>query len=458
MKTEIFREYDIRGVVEKDFDISDARDIGLGYGSLLKSQQGVKVVVGQDCRASSPAISCSLINGMIETGLKVIDLGICSTPAFYFALRYLRADGGIMVTASHNPPEYNGFKVCIGYDTIFGENIQKLRQIVQAKNFSYGEGDVEFFDILNAYCNYIIENIQLIRPISLAVDAGNGVGGITASPILKGLGCKTTELFFEPDGSFPNHEPDPTIPENLKTLVNTVINQGLELGIGFDGDADRLGVVDEKGNIIWGDMLMIILARDILKENPGAKFIGEVKCSQLMYDEIIKNGGLTFMGRTGHSLIKEQLKKENALLAGEMSGHIFFNHRYFGFDDAMYACCRLLEIISRTNKPLSEYLADLPKTYNTPEIRVECQEKIKFKLVELVKFELKKHHETIDIDGVRVKFEDGWGLVRASNTGPIIVLRFEAQSPTRLNEIQNYIEGIVHKNKVKLEKEGLLNG
>ncbi|MFP4037289.1 MAG: phosphomannomutase/phosphoglucomutase, partial [Desulfobacteraceae bacterium] len=283
-----------------------------------------------------------------------------------------------------------------------------------------------------------------------AMDAGNGTGGLAAAPVLERLGCSPVNLFVEPDGRFPNHEPDPTVIKNMKDISETVVRDGLELGIAFDGDADRLGVVDEKGHIIYGDMLMVIFARDILKTNPGAKIIGEVKCSQLMYEEIEARGGQPIMWKTGHSLIKQKLKEEDALLAGEMSGHFFFKHRYFGFDDAIYAACRLLEIISRSREPLSGYLSNIPRTFNTPEIRVECPEEQKFQLVDEVKKVLGDRYQVIDIDGVRVVFPDGWGLVRASNTSPVLVLRFEAQTEERLKEIQELVEGAVNEARERL--------
>jgi len=447
----IFREYDIRGVVDKDFNVVDAETIGRGYATYVAEHGGRRCVVGRDCRMSSQAILDVLIKGITKGGVDVIDVGLCPTPLLYFANRHLGADGGVMITASHNPPEYNGFKICLGADTLFGHEIQNLKKIIESGEYASGEGSLDEFSILPVYCDYLADNIRLARPIRVAVDAGNGTGGLAAGPVLKRLNCELSELFMEPDGTFPNHEPDPTVPGNLETLAKTVVDQGLELGVAFDGDADRLGVVDENGRIIYGDMLMVLFAREILKDNPGGKFIGEVKCSQIMYDEIERKGGVSIMWKTGHSLIKKKLKDENALLAGEMSGHFFFKHRYFGFDDAIYAACRLLEILSKDNKPLSAYLSDLPKTHNTPEIRVDCPDDKKFELVAKVKRALSANHRTIDIDGVRVVFEDGWGLVRASNTSPVIVLRFEAQSESRLWEIRELVEAVIDAAKADLQ-------
>ncbi|MCJ7594353.1 MAG: phosphomannomutase/phosphoglucomutase, partial [Desulfobacterales bacterium] len=436
MKKEIFREYDIRGIVGKDFDMADVEKLGQGYGTYLHRHGGSRAVIGRDCRLSSPDIRDALIKGFVRAGVHVTDVGTCPTPVFYFALRHLKADGGLMITASHNPPEYNGFKVSLGPDTIFGGEIQNFRRLLEKGDFTTGKGAVETYDIITPYSDYIVKNISIERPVKVAVDAGNGTGGVVAGPILKRLGCDPVELFFDMDGTFPNHEPDPTVPANMDTLIKTVLKEGLELGIGFDGDTDRIGVVDEKGRIIYGDMLMVIFSREILKDHPGATIIGEVKSSHIMYDDIRAHGGNPIMWRTGHSLIKQKLKDEKGLLAGEMSGHIFFADRYFGYDDAIYAACRLLEIAARRKEPLSRYLADLPKTFNTPEIRVQCPEDKKFRLVEMVKEELRRDHEIIDVDGVRVVFPDGWGLLRASNTGPILVLRFEAESEKRLKEIQ----------------------
>jgi phosphomannomutase/phosphoglucomutase len=449
MNPAIFREYDIRGIVAQDFNLNDVEKIGRGYATYLAGHGGQTCAVGRDCRLSSPDIRQALIQGLVQGGVNVVDVGLCPTPVLYFALRQLMADGGVMITASHNPPEYNGFKVCLGYDTIFGDQIQALQRLIVSGKYSSGNGSRHEQEILPAYCDYLATHLRLERPVRLAVDAGNGTGGLAAGPILKRLNCHPVELFLEPDGTFPHHEPDPTVPQNLATLAQTVVAQGLELGIAFDGDGDRLGVVDEGGRILYGDMLMVLFARDILKDHPGGKFIGEVKCSQIMYDDIRARGGIPIMWKTGHSLIKQKLKDEQALLAGEMSGHFFFRHRYFGFDDAIYAAGRLLEILSRDRRPLSAYLADLPRTYNTPEIRVDCPEEQKFQLVMKVKQILAREHRVIDIDGVRVVFPDGWGLVRASNTSPVMVLRFEAETASRLQEIRSLVEGAIDQAKSK---------
>lgn len=409
------------------------------------------MAVGRDCRETSPAVREAFVEGLKGSGLHVTDVGMCPTPLLYFAIRHLALDGGVMITASHNPPEYNGFKICLGPDTIFGDEIQRLNRILEAGDFIEGSGSETQTDVLEPYCNHLTGDIRLEKPVRLAVDAANGTGGITSVPVLRRLGCETVELFMEPDGRFPNHEPDPTVPANMEALSRAVVENSLELGIAFDGDADRLGVVDEKGRIIYGDMLLAIFARDILADNPGAKIIGEVKCSQLLYDDIKARGGIPIMWKAGHSLMKQKLKAEAAMLAGEMSGHFFFNHRYFGFDDAVYAACRLLELASRQTGPLSSLIGDMPEVYNTPELRVDCAEHLKFPLVDRVTEKLREGNEIIDMDGVRVVYPDGWALVRASNTSPVIVLRFEAASRRRLNEIKDRILRVVETARAELE-------
>jgi phosphomannomutase/phosphoglucomutase len=350
-----------------------------------------------------------------------------------------------MVTASHNPPQYNGFKVCIGSDSLHGKELLEILEIINKKTFSSGKGSRSFADVITPYKEFLKKNISISRPLKVGIDAGNGTAGVIAVPVLKSLGCGVHDLYCDMDGTFPNHEADPTVLKNMKDLIALVREKGLDLGIGYDGDGDRIGVVDEKGNIVFGDQLMIIFSREILSRKPGATFISEVKCSKTMYDDIEKHGGRAIMWKTGHSLIKKKMKEEKAELAGEMSGHMFFADRYFGFDDALYASCRLLEIIANTGKKISELLSDVPKTYSTPEIRVECPDDKKFALVKNVTEFFRKNYKIIDIDGVRVLFEDGWGLVRASNTQPALVLRFEAMSEKRLKEIRYLVESTLAK-------------
>jgi len=440
---EIFREYDIRGVVDKDLTDDEVILIGKAFGSYLRSENRSRVAVGRDCRLSSEHYRDLVIEGLLAAGCDVVDVGVCPTPVFYFSIRQLKREGGIMVTASHNPPEYNGFKLCSGYDTLFGDEIQKLRQIVEDGNFTVGRGSAETADVLTAYKEFLGENVKLDRPLRVGIDAGNGTAGVVAVPIIRNMGCEVFDLYCDMDGNFPNHEPDPTVLNNMQDLIKLVREKGLDVGIGFDGDGDRIGVIDEKGDIIWGDRLMIMYARDILSRKPGATFISEVKCSQTLYDDIERHGGRAIMWRTGHSPIKQKMKEVKAELAGEMSGHMFFADRYFGYDDAVYASCRLLEILAATGKTITQLLSDVPKTYSTPEIRVPCPDDRKFQVVQDVTEYFRQRYDIIDIDGVRILLEDGWGLVRASNTQPVLVLRFEALSQTRLSEIQSMVESVL---------------
>ncbi|MDX2445641.1 MAG: phosphomannomutase/phosphoglucomutase [Desulfobacterales bacterium] len=439
----MFREYDIRGIAGKDMDAADVVLIGKAIGTYLRRQGNTDITVGRDCRVTSDQYSEKLIQGLMATGCHVMDIGVCSTPVGYFSIRHLNKQGNVMVTASHNPPEYNGFKVCSGVDSVFGEQIQKILELINNEDFENGTGTVETFDILTPYKDYLVKNITLTRSLRVGIDAGNGTAGVTAVPIIKDLGCEVHDLYCEPDGSFPNHEADPTVLGNMQDLIALVKEEKLDVGFGYDGDGDRIGVVDAEGNLIYGDKLMIIFSREILSRKPGATFISEVKCSKTLYDDIEKNGGRAIMWKTGHSLIKQKMKVEKAELAGEMSGHIFFSDRYFGFDDAVYASCRLLEILSSTGKKISDLLADIPETVSTPEIRVECPDHIKFAVVEKVTAYFKERHDVIDIDGVRVLFPDGWGLVRASNTQPALVLRFEAITENRLQEIRELVETVL---------------
>lgn len=442
---EIFREYDIRGIAGDNITEETAELIGKSFGKMVLEKGGKTVSVGRDCRESSPLYSKAMISGITSTGLNVIDIGLVTTPMMYFSIFSLELDGGVMITASHNPREYNGFKLSVGKDSLFGEDIQKIREIAIKGDFPSGSGEVEEKDILEDYLGYLQNNVRVKPGIKVAVDCGNATVGLTGPEILRRLGCEVFGLYTELDGKFPNHHPDPTVEENLRDLKKAVIDNGCDLGIAFDGDGDRLGVVDNNGEIIWGDMLVLVYAREILRENPGATVIGDVKCSSRLFDAVRNAGGKPVMWKTGHSLIKSKIKEENAALAGEMSGHIFFNDRFFGYDDALYAALRLLEILSKSDKPFSELFSDIPKAYSTPEIRIECREDIKFDIVTKVKENLRDKYEVIDIDGVRVEFPDGWGLIRASNTQPALVLRFEAQSGQRLEEIRSLVEGELEK-------------
>jgi len=440
MNPEMFREYDIRGIAGKDMTEEDVVLIGKGVGTYLKKRGCTKLNVGRDCRLTSDLYSEKILQGLTSTGCDVMDIGVCPTPVFYFSIRHFDQEGGVMITASHNPGEYNGFKLCIGLDSIHGKDIQEILGIITEKSFATGDGSRSTADAITPYREFLENNITLAGPIKVGVDAGNGTAGVVAVPILKKLGCDVHDIYCDMDGRFPNHEADPTVEKNMQELIAMVKEKRLDVGIGYDGDGDRIGVVDEKGNLVFGDRLMIIFSREILSRKPGATFISEVKCSKTMYDDIENHGGRAIMWRTGHSLIKKKMKEEKAELAGEMSGHIFFADRYFGYDDATYASCRLLEILAKTQKKISDLLSDVPKTYSTPEIRVECPDDKKFNVVAKVTEYFREKFDVIDIDGVRVLFEDGWGLVRASNTQPALVLRFEALSEARLLEIRNLVE------------------
>ena len=443
MNSSVFREYDIRGLAEKDFDKEFALLLGKVHGTIISEKGGKRVTVGRDCRATSDAYAEAVIAGLASTGLHVYDIGVCPTPLLYFSLFHLDVDGGIQVTASHNPSEYNGFKLCVGKETLYGQQIQDVRAKVERNEFKQkAGGKVERYEIVPPYHRHLLQDVpRLARPLKVVVDAGSGVGGPVAPPIFRELGCTVWEIACTPDGRFPIHHPDPTVPENLAMLIEKVRHEQADLGIAYDGDADRIGAVDEQGNILWGDELLVLFARDVLQRNPHAVIISEVKCSQRLYDDIAKNGGKAIMWKAGHSLLKAKMKETHALLAGEMSGHMFFKERYFGYDDAIYASLRLLEILAKSSQPLSGLLADLPKSVSTPEIRVDCPDEKKFAIAEKAKEYFRKHYDIIDVDGVRVQFPEGWGLIRASNTQPALVLRFEAKSDEKLKEYRAIIEG-----------------
>jgi phosphomannomutase/phosphoglucomutase len=450
----IYREYDIRGVVGDALTYPLATEVGRAFGTYVRRRGGPRIVLGRDVRLSSEPLRDALVEGLISTGMEVIDVGECTTPILYFSLFNFPVDGGVMITGSHNPAEFNGFKLCLGKGTLFGEEIQKIRTMVEEKDFDSGSGRLSLGSIVPEYVRYLAKNAIVPSPagrdpLKVVLDCGNGAAAIAAPKFFREMGVDLTELYCTPDGRFPNHHPDPTVVENLKDLIAAVREKEADVGIAFDGDADRIGVVDERGKVIFGDRLMILFAREILKERPGATFISEVKASQVLYDEIARLGGKPIMWKTGHSLIKAKMKETGALLAGEMSGHMFFADRYFGYDDALYAAGRLIEILRATDRPLSELLSDLPETYATPEIRVDCPDDQKFALVDRCRRALSEKHKIIDVDGVRVLFDDGWGLVRASNTQPALVLRFEAGSERKLAEIQTYVEGILEREKAR---------
>lgn len=455
---DIFREYDVRGVAGRDIDRDVAVSIGKSFAHLLAdSNPNAKCVsVGRDVRLSSNDLSSGIIEGIVSSGMDVYDIGTCPTPLQYFSLFHLGLDGGIMVTGSHNPPEYNGFKVSIGKDTIYGENIQRLKTIILNRDWITAgrTGTVEKYDVIADYKKRMLEEFAYLndskyKKLKVAVDAGNGTAGAVVPEILDSIGCDVIQLYCEPDGKFPNHHPDPTIIENMQDLISETTKSGADIGFGYDGDADRIGVVDSGGGIIWGDQLMIILSREILKQNKGAKIIGDVKCSQSLFDDIRKHGGIPIMWKTGHSLVKQKMKEEGALIAGEFSGHIFIGDRYFGYDDAIYTTLRLVEIMKTTGKDIKELLSGVRKMCYTPEIRIGCAEGIKKKVVEKVaeRFMQYKNNggspcKIVDLnttDGIRIVFEKGWGLIRSSNTQPVVVMRVEAEDELNLNNYREFL-------------------
>ncbi len=441
MDHSIFREYDIRGVVGPQLTDEVVTLIGKALGTYFVSKNAKRIAVGFDARESSPRFCQILSTELNSTGCDVVLVGMVPTPVLYHTVFTKEVDGGVMITGSHNPADHNGFKICVGKDALFGSQIQEIKNIIVSGAFAAGNGRREAIDVMEDYIADIVSRVKVgPRKIKAVIDGGNGMGGVTAVPVYKKLGIDVVELFTEPDSSFPNHHPDPTVEENLRDSVRAVAEHSADLSIAFDGDGDRIGVVDETGRIIWGDELMVLYARQILSEQPGATVIGEVKCSSRLFDDIVAKGGNPVMWKAGHSLIKAKMKETKAALAGEMSGHIFFADRFYGFDDATYAGARILEILSNTEKTLSELLSDLPLSFNTPELRVECPESRKFSVVDEIAEVFSKTNEVITIDGARIIFENGWGLVRASNTQAILVLRFEADSAEALAEIRTTVE------------------
>jgi phosphomannomutase/phosphoglucomutase len=450
----LFREYDLRGIVGSELTVELAERVGRAYATYA-SGRGVKTIsLGRDGRLSSPSLHQSLLKGLLDGGLDVIDIGVCSSPLVYFSLFTLPVGGGIMITGSHNAAEYNGFKICVGKEAIHGEAIQELRRVMEKGVFVSGAGRLSEYAIIPDYLGYIKKSFAGVNAhrLHVVIDCGNGAASLVAKQALELLGCKVTGLYCDLDGRFPNHHPDPTVLDNLSDLMQTVKDQKADVGIGYDGDADRIGAVDERGDVLWGDRLLVVYARDILAVKPGGAIISEVKASQSLYDDIAAKGGRPIMWKTGHSLIKAKMKEESAVLAGEMSGHMFFADRYFGY--AVYASCRLIEILAKGTQPLSALVSDLPKTVVTPEIRVDLPDTVKFDVVRLIQARFADYLKTkqslgpadlvlrdlITIDGVRAVFDGGWGLIRASNTQPALVLRFEAVSSERMNAIRSLID------------------
>jgi len=487
MNPQIFREYDIRGIAEHDYDAEFARLLGRAFATKLLAQGISRAAVGRDCRLTGGAYHAALKAALRDTGIDVVDVGVCPTPLLYFAAYHLELSAGIQVTGSHNPPDHNGFKIVVGKTTIHGEEIQDLRRTIEAGEFAGGpggddghdeedgsgerreqgeevelgaqaeqgaqpapsaqggqpaRGKEESYPIIPAYQGFMAEHLgRCGQGLKVVVDSGNGTAGPVAPDVYREMGCEVIELFSEPDGTFPNHHPDPTVEENIAACIAKVRETGADLGIAFDGDADRLGVIDEHGRVIWGDEMLVVFARDILAEHPGATVVSEVKCSQRLYDDVAAHGGKAIMWKAGHSLLKAKMRETGALLGGEMSGHLFFADRYYGYDDAIYAGARMIEVLARGGKRVAEILADLPPAASTPEIRVDCPDDLKFKVAAAAQQRFRDlGYEIVDVDGVRVSFEKGWGLIRASNTQPILVLRFEAADETSLAEYRGIVE------------------
>ena len=453
----IFRQYDVRGIVGRDLTVDVAYGIGRGYAAYLAGK-GISgaVAVGRDNRPSGDALRDALVRGLTECGVDVVDVGVVPTPLLYWTLHHEPVVGGIQITGSHNPPEYNGFKMCVGTGSLHGAEIQALYQLIVGGAFPSGAGQLSHVEVIDRYVSDIAERIGPLahadgRPLRVVYDCGNGAGALVAPQLMRALGVDAIGLFTESDGTFPNHHPDPTVPENLADLIAAVKHEGAELGVAFDGDADRIGVVDKNGTIIWGDHILILYARDVLaRTGKGQPIIFDVKCSQALSDEIEKAGGVAVMWKTGHSLIKDKMKETHAPIAGEMSGHMFFTEGFYGHDDALYGAARLMRIIADSGKRIDELLSDVAPFVSTPEIRIDTDDETKFVIMKKAIEHFTSTHEVIDVDGVRVLFGDGWGLFRASNTQPVIVARFEARSQARLDEIRNEMEGWMRAQGVQL--------
>jgi len=440
----IFRQYDVRGIVGRDLTPDVATALGRAYAQYV-DKRGKKgaIAVGRDNRPSGTMLRDALVEGLTSAGRDVVDIGVVPTPLLYWSLHHVDVSGGIQITGSHNPPEYNGFKLSVGTTSLHGEEIQELYRLTSTSGPAVKRGRVREEAVIDRYVADIVTRIgKLSRPVTAVYDCGNGAGALVAPQLFERLGVKARGLFCESDGTFPNHHPDPTVPENLEDLIAAVRNDKGEIGIAFDGDADRIGVVDDTGRIIWGDRVLILYSQDVLKRTgKGQPIIFDVKCSQALPDAITRFGGRPVMWKTGHSLIRDKMKELNAPIAGEMSGHMFFAEGFYGHDDAMYGAARLLRIVADSGHTVRELLAEVPDFVSTPELRIEVAEEKKFEIVKRAVAHFKRIHDVIDVDGVRVLFGDGWGLIRASNTQPVLVARYEALTPQRLSEIRGEMEG-----------------
>ncbi len=444
LREHIFRKYDIRGIVGDELDASVAEAVGMAYGSELRRRVGSRrprVVVGEDNRPSSPELRAGLVRGLTAVGCDAIQLGTVPTPVSYFSEHRLKSDGSVQITGSHNPPEYNGIKMTMGGASLHGDAIQGLLRRIANSEFAAGAGRTETRSVLPDYVNDLAGRFTLSRPVKVVVDCGNGTGSVVAVDLLEAVGAEVVPLYCDSDGTFPNHHPDPTVDECVQDLIASVRTHGAELGIGFDGDADRIGVVDDRGSIVRGDLVLLLFGLDLLRRRgPGEKLVYDVKCSQALPEVFADAGGVPVMWKTGHSLIKEKMRETGARIAGELSGHICFSDKYLGFDDAPYAACRLLELLSSSTRSLSQMVGDFPEYFSTPELRIEVEEDEKFELVDRAREHFGSGRKVVAVDGVRVLFGDGWGLVRASNTQPVIVARYEARSPDRLSAIRATME------------------
>ena len=443
LNRQIFRQYDVRGIVGRDLSPAVARALGRGYAALL-AERGLHgtVAVGRDNRPSGTGLRDGLVAGLTESGLDVLDVGVVPSPLLYWTLFNEPVVGGIQITGSHNPPEYNGFKLSVGQSSIHGDDIQHLYELAASAPDGSGQGTVREVAIIDRYVDDVVARVGVLsRPLHVVADYGNGVGAVVGPQLLERLGARVTHLFAESDGTFPNHHPDPTVVENVQDLVAAVRREGADLGVAFDGDADRIGLIDDQGEIVWGDHILILYARDVFaRTGAGQSIVFDVKCSQALPDAIRAAGGTPVMWKTGHSLIKEKMKAEHAPVAGEMSGHMFFAEGFYGHDDALYGAARLLRIVADSGKSVTELLSDVPKFVSTPELRVDVAEEEKFGIVDAAVREFRAKYDVLDVDGVRVLFGDGWGLIRASNTQPVLVMRFEARTAERLTAIRDEME------------------
>ena len=434
----IFREYDIRGKVKEDFPPEVVLNLGKAFGTFIKRSGGQEVALSGDVRLSTPDLIQQFKEGVLSTGVDIINIGIVPTPVNYYSMFKLDVAGAVQITGSHNPPEFNGFKMSRNKKSVFGESIQNLREVIENEDFEKGEGDEASYNILNDYKKMINSKIKLNRKLNVVLDCGNAAGAVCAPEIFKNLNLELDELYCDVDGTFPNHHPDPTVEENLEDLIQKMKTGKYDVGIAFDGDADRIGVVDEKGDVIWADQLMALFLPEII--SPGDEILYDVKCSKSLEEMIVRYGGKPVMWKTGHSLVKQKMFELNCKFGGEMSGHIFFADDYFGFDDGIYVAARLLQTLSRSSKKLSELKDELPRYYSTPEMRLEANsDEDKFKISKIAVEYFTKNYDCSTVDGVRINFDDGWGLVRASNTQPVIVCRFEATSLEKMDEYKNLV-------------------